>query len=841
MRTFLVYAMMELKRALKVIPGFLAGAAVLVILLGAAAFSAGSLIYKGTAVGRIPVGMILPEDDRLAKQVISALGTLDSVKTVCDFVYVNREEGEKGLADGRFYCLMDVPAGFVQDIMDGTNTPVTVIFPENAGVEAGLMRKLTSSAARTLSVSQAAIYAADELCRENGREDLIPQAEKDLNTLYLKYSASREGYFGSREVSAAGQVSMTQYYGIAGFVLALLLLGIPAASFLAPGSPAFEQKLRMLGVGRWKAEAARGAAVFLLFGGFSLAAGAAAFFLGNGGSFLGEIRNPAYGAAALFLTSLLAAALVLFIYELAGSMTAGVMVLFFGSLVMAFLGGGLLPSVFLPAALRQLGKWMPAKWMLDALTGAFAAPVPGALARLAAMAAVFFCLAALARRRGEYHGVVMGREGSREKEEAGSGNRAAAGGISFAHEMRGEPAQNNAAAFAAPGGFAKEAFTWCLLSVKRQLKRPGILMFLAVFLLALAGLGRAGAGEKEGISIALFAEDDGIAPEIMERLTDDSGILDFYVCGSREELLRDVETRKAECGYIFSPNLKEKLDGGTYRRSITVVSSPSTVLAELSTETVYAGLIDVYGEEILRQYFESSGVLPADAGWEHLEMLYQRYLTDGSTFSFAYTTAGEAAKAGKPGQEGDPDLAADSGREGSSALAAGSGRGGSSAFAADDSVREGFGLAVFPARGFLAVCVFVMGLFSAAWLAKDGERGLFLALRGGRAAMAEMITAGAPVFLAGVFGLGGIALAGQLESFPRELAAMAVYVPAVTVFSVILAKLARKPAVILGIIPFLALASLIICPVFIDLAPFVPAVRLLRWAFLPFYYLRAFS
>ena len=55
MRGYLCYAGMELKRALKRLPHILAGAAVLVVLMGAAALLAGKLLYGGQAVERIPV------------------------------------------------------------------------------------------------------------------------------------------------------------------------------------------------------------------------------------------------------------------------------------------------------------------------------------------------------------------------------------------------------------------------------------------------------------------------------------------------------------------------------------------------------------------------------------------------------------------------------------------------------------------------------------------------------------------------------------------------------------------------------------------------------------------
>ncbi len=387
MRTFWIYLRMELKRAWKSIPYFLAGATVLILLLGTVAFSAGKLVYQDAAVGRVAIGMVMPEEDRIARQVVGMLESLDSVESICDFVYVSREEGEAGLRSGELYCLMEVPSGFVQDIMNGKNTPVTIIFPGNAGMEAALLKELTDSAAHTLSVSQAGIYAADELCILYGQADSIPQVEQELNRIYLSYSLSREGYFKKETVSAAGDVSWMEYYEISAFVMLLLLLGIPAAELLAPHSAVFRQKLRIMGIGRLKETAVRYGAVNLLLSGAVCAAGILSVTVCG-------VRMDVYGVSALILTGLSASALILLCYELAGSAAAGVMLLFFSTVIMAFLSGGLIPSVFLPSSLEQAGRWMPVKLMMDALTGLFVEPVPGTRTKLSLLTAGCFLLAA---------------------------------------------------------------------------------------------------------------------------------------------------------------------------------------------------------------------------------------------------------------------------------------------------------------------------------------------------------------------------------------------------------------------------------------------------------------
>lgn len=117
MRGYLCYAGMELKRALRRLPHILAGAAVLVVLMGAAALLAGKLLYGGQAVERIPVGVVLPEEDALAGQAMRMVSSLESVKSLCDFTYIEEEAAGEKLKKGELFAVLKMPDGFIQDIM----------------------------------------------------------------------------------------------------------------------------------------------------------------------------------------------------------------------------------------------------------------------------------------------------------------------------------------------------------------------------------------------------------------------------------------------------------------------------------------------------------------------------------------------------------------------------------------------------------------------------------------------------------------------------------------------------------------------------------------------------
>lgn len=350
---------------------------------------------------------------------------------------------------------------------------------------------------------------------------------------------------------------------------------------------------------------------------------------------------------------------------------------------------------------------------------------------------------------------------------------------------------------------------WFFLSCKRQVKRPFFLFLLILFPLAMIGIRQTERQDTEGIKIAFYMEEDPAGGEaeriffdrVREQLLKDQEAFTFYECSDSTELLKEVSARNAECGYVFNQGVLEKLDSGKYKNSIQLVTAPSTVAAKLSTEVVFASMFQVYGEKLLKDYAEKNDlfhVVSFEEAWKELKPLYEKYSSDGSTFSFNYSTYGQSG-----GQEA-----------------------------------AGMGMKpAFPVRGLVAVYVFLTGLFSAVMLWEDEKRGLFLPVQASVRHICALSSMAAPVFLAAVSGLAALWLTGEAAGMGKETGLMAVYVVLTAVFSWILHRVIRQQLVLCSLIPFAAMASLLVCPVFVDISAFVPSVRLLRLCFLPYYYM----
>ena len=351
MRTFLIYLQMECKRTLKSIPYVLTGAIVLVLLAGAIAFSAGKLLYGDRALGRIKVGVVMPEDDALAGMAMRMVSSLDSVKSLCDFTYVEAAQGRRQLKDGELLALLEIPDGLVEGIMDGSNVPVTVVLPDNAGLEAAVFKELTEAGSSLLKTAQAGIYAADDYLNAYGMTVFIAQAERDLNEVFLRYALA------------------------------------------GPYRPATEEMLLRIGIGRAQRTAARTLSLcllLLLF--FSVPTAVAAYR----GLFKAEAAAPLMG----ILLCLAAAGWIHLHYELCRNETAAILLLFGTTVVMLFMSGGIIPSVFLPKAVQAAGKWMPAAYFADGIRFMITGEANGSAAKLVLLeAAAFFLSSGLRRER----------------------------------------------------------------------------------------------------------------------------------------------------------------------------------------------------------------------------------------------------------------------------------------------------------------------------------------------------------------------------------------------------------------------------------------------------------
>lgn len=395
MRTYMIYLWLTGKRLFRQMPCFLAGLAVTVLLVGTAAFSASKVLYGKTSLQKIEVGVVLPEDDALSEKVTKMIASLDSVESLCEFSYLERGEAFRQMKRGTVQAVLEVPSGMAGGILNGSNQPATIWFPDGNGLEGAVFRELAESGSSVLGTSQAAIYAADDFLSMEGVPEQISVAERDLNRIFLKYAMNREALYRKKTVSAAGDVSTAVFYAISGIVFLMVLTGIPAAPFLAPQTEALEQGLRRIGIGRWYPLACKLLCMTLLL--MAVTAGGYGWAVQKGYALAKRDELAVWG-----LTCTAVAAWILLFYEACRSSAAAILTLFAVNVVGLFLAGGIIPSVFLPELVQRIGTaTVTALWM-DGIRFIASGEETGAIPvcwKLAAAAVLCYALALAAGKR----------------------------------------------------------------------------------------------------------------------------------------------------------------------------------------------------------------------------------------------------------------------------------------------------------------------------------------------------------------------------------------------------------------------------------------------------------
>lgn len=346
----------------------------------------------------------------------------------------------------------------------------------------------------------------------------------------------------------------------------------------------------------------------------------------------------------------------------------------------------------------------------------------------------------------------------------------------------------------------RRIWLWLWLLMKRQLKSPAVLLFLlGIPLVSLVISSVPSMAEGQTPRVGLVAEgDDETAKRTMERLIGGRYSVDFYDAHTQKELSADLLSGETQHGYVFSEGLTQRLDSKKLKGSILLLQSESGFLPAMTKEIVFAEMYRVYGLNIALNYVSQSDLFAAirPNALEMVRQKYEKYSLGSKTFHLdfeALDSAGVTEKLDTAGM-------------------------------------------VFPVRGVLAVLVFIAALYGGVWWKMDAEEGLFLALPSRLVKAGRFLYIFVPAFLFAVSAECTLALT-HTGIFPYELLKMGGYIVITVLFTAMLTLFLPDSRWMVSVIPVFAIASLVLCPVFINLTEVLPGVRYLCRFLMPYYYL----
>ena len=348
----------EIKRVLRFLPHIVAGALALCFIIGVISFSASKVLYEKKDKNKVNIAVSMPEEEQSAKFMISIIKDMKSVKENCNFVQVNNEEAAyRMIKENEAYGAIIIPKHFVSDIMDGTNTPATVLLPSKSSIEAMLIKDLIDGGTKSLSSAQAGIYAITYEYEDLYHERITKALQDSINVKYFDYTLAREGYFDHNKISATGELTTIEYYICSSLIFFMLLLGMIFSKVLSPNNDAFYEKLRSYRISRGIILLTRIISVFVAYmiiaiGGFCIYAGISKY-LGND-IVMFKIRDY----LLLMFVILCVVSFIVCIFTITESQISGALLLFISTLIMNFISGGFIPTVFLPTPIQSLAPYM---------------------------------------------------------------------------------------------------------------------------------------------------------------------------------------------------------------------------------------------------------------------------------------------------------------------------------------------------------------------------------------------------------------------------------------------------------------------------------------------------
>lgn len=344
--------------------------------------------------------------------------------------------------------------------------------------------------------------------------------------------------------------------------------------------------------------------------------------------------------------------------------------------------------------------------------------------------------------------------------------------------------------------------TWYRMILKiwlRQKSSPVLIAGMLSLLLLITGIR---IPDSSNVKVGLYNADGQFAKRIEKKLLDSGSVFEFESYSDEEALKDAVIGGKIECGFIFKEGMEQKLNraGGRSRDLITYVVTPLTIKGSVAKETVYAAFLEEYSEKILLREEETvfGGENPEVSG-----LLLEKnagFLKGDQIFniSFAYVKAGEAAET------------------------------------------EDKGAQTFPIRGIVALFVFIAVFLEYGKTFSKKAAAFENALPGKEAVRFRFVRYLAAASVPAVFGLAGILLSGSGQAILRDCFGMLALMFLTAFWMVIAGGAFRKELSYSAWMMPLVLSQLLLCPLFVDISRYVPAVRYLRLLFPAGIYLEFF-
>ena len=376
MNTFFEYLRIEFKKSIKVFQKSLVSILLVLFVLTIGVASISYTLLQNQVFQLVKVAVVIPDSEEQSKLVLQFLSSMDSVKSICEFEYVEEETAFEMLEDGEAQAIILLPENFYEDIYYGENTPAMIYFPKEKDVNQRLFEKLLTSGMALLQISEAGVYSTQYLAYEQQLEVNRGELGEYIALKYAKTVLNRSAIYEAQVLSPLGGVDVVQYYFTALMLLVMLFSGILFGFLYRKENKAVEQKLKIYGMNALSLSVIKiGIMVFYLW--------MIEWLFMIGGKLLSE--NKAFTVLDFFgmdflksgffggLLALVIASYFHMVYSVGKDYQQGTIFLLLSNVILFLSSGLIVPKAYLPVGVQKLSVLSPltllSRFQLDYLFG----------------------------------------------------------------------------------------------------------------------------------------------------------------------------------------------------------------------------------------------------------------------------------------------------------------------------------------------------------------------------------------------------------------------------------------------------------------------------------------
>lgn len=340
------------------------------ILCLAIGMAGSQILYANKNVQPFTLAIVDLEASKWTDMIIDTVNQMETVTKLCDIEVLPKEEAKEKLSRGQVTAIITIPEHFVEDIMNGVNTPLTIEKKDGTLLESIVADELISAAAKLLSAAQAGIYTTLDAYETFGTDDGISfeKLMQEINIIFAKEMLGRHQLFEEQEVVATKNMAPLEHYILSGFIAMMLLSLMLIMEVIEPLNK--KENLMRYSVVRLKPEKLIVSKVISL----------SLFNLVSGGIILGSVavlsrmvgleidwHFSIQGLFGIILGAISLASVSVIIGMVLKGKEAYSLFIFVIVAVMTFLSGGIIPAAYLPEAINEMGRFTYNDYALELL------------------------------------------------------------------------------------------------------------------------------------------------------------------------------------------------------------------------------------------------------------------------------------------------------------------------------------------------------------------------------------------------------------------------------------------------------------------------------------------